>query len=199
MGVLGKIFGSKVAKKRSGELLKEATQLKKSGDWDGAIKSLRQAYKNAKSEGVSYGADAYLRLPKYLFESGKSDEAWSEYNRALTEGLDGSTPSKEMAAVNQSQIYDSMAGQLKKEKKFYDTAIYQAASALSWEQGMLAQKRKSELDLESLQKALKQTLKKHDDDEVHEQFIALVKGAVSNPNKHQVVGLITQLRDLKKR
>lgn len=29
MGLLGKIFGSKVAKKPSGELLKEATQLKK--------------------------------------------------------------------------------------------------------------------------------------------------------------------------
>jgi predicted negative regulator of RcsB-dependent stress response len=78
MGLLGKIFGSKVTKKPSGELLKEATQLKKAGDWDGAIKALRQAYANAKSEGVSYGADAYLRLPKYLYEAGKSDEAWSE-------------------------------------------------------------------------------------------------------------------------
>ncbi|WP_421842299.1 hypothetical protein [Marinobacter algicola] len=199
MGLLGKIFGSKVTKKPSGELLKEATQLKKTGDWDGAIKALRQAYANAKSEGVSYGADAYLRLPKYLYEAGKSDEAWSEYNRALTEGLDGQTPSNEMAAVNQSQIYGSMAGQLKKEKKFYDAAMYQAASALSWEKGMLAQRRESELDFESFQKALKQTLKKQDADEVHEQFIALVKEAVLNPKKHQVADLITQLRDLKKR
>ncbi|WP_290519009.1 hypothetical protein [Alcanivorax sp.] len=199
MRLLGKIFGSKVAKKPSGELLKEATQLKKSGDWDGAIKALRQAYTSAKSEGVAYGADTYLRLPKYLYEAGKSDEAWSEYNRALTEGLDGQTPSKEMAAVNQSQIYGSMAGQLKKEKKFYDAAMYQAASALSWEKGMLAQKRELELDFESLQKALKQTLKKHNADEVHEQFIALVKEAVSNPKKHQVADLITQLRGLKKR
>lgn len=199
MGLLGKIFGSKVANKPSGELMKEATQLKKSGDWEGAIKALRQAYTNARSEGVSYGADAYLRLPKYLYEAGRPDEAWTEYNRAITNGLDGQTPSNEMAEVNHSQIYGSMAGQLKKEKKFYDSAIYQAASALSWEKGMLAQKRNSELDFDSLQKTLKQSLKKHDANEVHEQFMALVKEAVSNPKNHEVADLITQLRDLKKR
>src|SRR5690554_7193375 len=122
MGLLGKIFGSKVANKTSGELFKEATQLKKAGDWDGAVEALRQAYKNAKSEGVSYGADSYLRLPKYLYEAGRADEAWSEYNRALTVGLDGQAPSEEMVGVDHSQIYGSMAGQLKKEKKFYDAA-----------------------------------------------------------------------------
>jgi len=199
MGLFGKIFGSRVANKTSGELLKEATQLKKAGDWDGAVEALRQAYKNAKSEGVSYGADTYLRLPKYLYEAGRADEALSEYNRALTEGLDGQAPSKEMAAVNQSQIYGSMAGQLKKEKKFYDAAMYQAASALSWEKGMLAQQRESELDFDSLQKTIKQTLKKLDANEAHEQFIALVKEAVSNPKSHNIADIITQLRDIKKR
>lgn len=199
MGLLGKIFGSKVANKTSGELFKEATQLKKAGDWDGAIEALRQAYKNAKSEVVSYGADSYLRLPKYLYEAGRADEAWSEYNRALTEGLDGQAPSEEMVAVDQSQIYGSMAGQLKKEKKFYDAAIYQAASALSWEKGMLAQQRESELNFDSLQKTIEQTLKKHGSKEAHEQFFALVKEAVSNPKDYQVADLITQLRDLEER
>ena len=199
MGLFGKIFGSNVTNKESGELLKEATQLKKTGDWGEAIQALRQAYKYAKSEGVSYGADVYLRLPKYLYEAGKPDEAWSEYNRALTEGLDGQAPSKEMAAVNQSQIYGSMAGQLKKEKKFYDAAMYQAASALSWEKGMLVQQRESELDLDSLQKTIEQTLKMNGDKEAHEKFIALVKEAVANPKSHQVAGLIAQLRDLTKR
>lgn len=193
MGLLGKIFGSKVANKTSGELLKEATQLKKAGDWDGAIEALRQAYKNAKSEGVSYGADFYLRLPKYLYEAGRADEAWSEYNRALTEGLDGQAPSKEMVAVDQSQIYGSMAGQLKKEKEFYDAAIYQAASALSWEKGMLAQQRESELNFDSLRKAIEQTLKKNSSKEAHEQFFALVKQAVSNPKDYQVARVLLLL------
>src|SRR5690606_33507556 len=154
MGLLGKIFGSKVANKTSGELFKEATQLKKAGDWDGAIEALRQAYKNAKSEGVSYGADSYLRLPKYLYDAGRTDEAWSEYNRAQTEGLNGQAQSEELVEVDQSQIYGSMAGQLKKEKKFYAAAIYQAVSALSWEKGMLAQQRESELNFDSLQKTI---------------------------------------------
>lgn len=199
MGLFGKILGSKAANKTSGELLKEATQLKKTGDWDGATQALMKAYKSAKSEGVSYGADVYLRLPKYLYEAGRPDEAWLEYNRALTKGLDGQTPSKDMAEVNQSQIYGSMAGQLKKEKKFYDAAIYQAVSALSWEKGMLVQQRESELDIDSLQKTIEQTLKKSSDKEAHEEFITLVKEAVSNPQSHQVAGLIAQLRDLTKR
>lgn len=198
MGLFGKIFDSKVAIKTSGELLKEATQLKKAGDWDGAIQSLRQAYKNSKSEGISYGADVYLRLPKYLYEAGRSDEAWSEYNRALIEGLDGKTPSEDMAKVNQSQIYGSMATQLKKEKKFYDAAIYQAASALSWEKGMLEQQRNSEHDLDSLQKTIEQTLKKSDKKGSHEEFIAVVRNTVKNPKSNNVAGLIAQLHALKK-
>lgn len=196
MGLLGKIFGSKVAGKTSGELFKEATQLKKAGDWNGAIGALRQAYKNAKFEGVTYGADTYLRLPKYLYEAGRADEARLEYNRALTEGLDGRAPSKEMVAVEQSQIYGSMSGQFKKEKKFYEAAIYQAASALSWEKGMLAQERESEINFDSLQNSIEQALKKHVSKEVHEQFFALVKSAVSNPKDYQVASLISQLRDL---
>lgn len=196
MGLFGKIFGSRVANKPSSVLLKEATQLKKTGDWDGAVEALRLAYKNAKSEGVSYGADTYLRLPKYLYEAGRADEAWSEYNRALTEGLEGQAPPKKMAEVNQSQIYSSMAGQLKKEKKFYDAAMYQAASALSWEKGMLAQERESEINFDSLQNSIEQALKKHVSKEVHEQFFALVKSAVSNPKDYQVASLISQLRDL---
>ncbi|MEO9477911.1 MULTISPECIES: hypothetical protein [Pseudomonadota] len=199
MGLLGKIFGSKVANKTSGELFKEATQLKKAGEWDGAVEALRQAYKNAKSEGVSYGANFYLRLPKYLYEAGRSDEAWSEYNRALTDGLDGQAPSEEMVAVDQSQIYGSMAGQLKKEKKFYDAAVYQVASALSWEKGMLEQQRESELNFDSFRKTIEQTLKKHGSKEAHKQFLALVKEAVSNPKEYQVADLITQLGDLKER
>ena len=199
MGLFGKIFGSKNSKRTSGELFKEATRLKKTGDWDGAIQSLKQAYKKARSEGVSYGTDVYLRLPKYLYEAGRPDEAWSVYNRALTEGLDGQNKSKEMAEVNQSQIYGSMAGQLKKEKKFYEAAIYQGASALSWGKGMLVQKRDSEHDLDSIQKAIEQTLKKSDYKEVHEKFIVFVREAVANPKSHNVVGLITQLRGLTKR
>ncbi|MFT4731262.1 MAG: tetratricopeptide (TPR) repeat protein [Gammaproteobacteria bacterium] len=199
MGLFGKIFGSRVANKTSGELLKEATQLKKSGDWDGAIEALRKAYKKAKSEGISYGADAYLRLPKYLYEAGRAGEAWSEYNRALAEGLDGQAPSKEMASVEHSQVYGSMAGQLKKEKKFYDAAMYQAGSALSWEKGMVEQQRESELDFDLLQKTIKQTLKKYDANEAHEQFIDLVKEATSNPMSNSIAGLITKLRDIKKR
>lgn len=199
MGLFGKIFGSKVANKTSGELLKKATLLKRTGDWDGAIQALREAYKSAKSEGVSYGADVYLRLPKYLYEAGRPDEAWSEYNRALTEGLDRANSTKEMAEVNQSLIYGSMAGQLKKEKKFYDAAMYQAVSALSWEKGMLVQKRESELDIDSLQKTIEQTLKKSSYKEAHDAFITLVKEALVNPKSHQVAGLIAQLRDLKKK
>lgn len=63
----------------SGDLLKQATANKKAGDWDGAISCLKQAYAKSLTEGVVHGLDAYLRLPKYLFEAGMLDEAWGEY------------------------------------------------------------------------------------------------------------------------
>lgn len=88
---------------------------------------------------------------------------------------------------------------MKKEKQFYDAAIYQAASALSWEQGMLAQQRQSELHLDLLQKTIEQTLKLSADKEDYEEFIALARAAVANPKSYQVASLMDELHDLTKR
>jgi tetratricopeptide (TPR) repeat protein len=197
MEVFGKTLWSKLVNKSSGELLKEATQLKKSDDWDGAINALREAYKKAKYEGVDYAANTYLRLPKYLYGAGRLEEAWSEYNLALSEGFNGEIPSNEMVAVNHSQIYGSMAGQLKKEKKFYDAAVYQAASALLWEKGMLAQKRDSEMNIDSINKTISQTLKKSGENEAQEQFMIVVQNSLANPRNKQVSDLIRTLCELK--
>lgn len=197
MGFLSKIFNVKVVNKTSRELLKEATSLKKSGDIHGAIESLRQAYQASKSEGVTFSADVYLRLPKYLYQAGKPDEAWSEYNRALAQGFNGETPSVEMAEINQSEIYGSMANQLTKEKKFYHAAVFQAASSLAWQRGMLIQHRKSELDVAALQNTIKKTLEKSDQKNASDQFLAIVMEAFEDPKQNQVKELIDHLYRLK--
>jgi hypothetical protein len=199
MSFLKKQFPSKPPAKTSQELLKEATQLKKSSDWGGAIDKLTSAYDAARQEKVSYGADVYLRLPKYLYEAGNKDEAWAEYNRALTEGFDGKSPPKELVHIEHSQIYGAMASQLKKEKKYFDSAIFTAASGVSWQKGMIAQKRRSELDSASMEKSIEQLLDKGGKKNILPDFIAIFREALSNPKPTQVSELMRRLNGLVQR
>lgn len=192
MGLLGKFFGQRQTQKSSSSLFKEATQLKKSGNWDDAIQTLRQAYETARGEGVSFGADTYLKLPKYLYEAGRSDEAWSEYNRMLYEGVDGRGLDSDFSDTTLSQIYGAMAGQLKKGKKFHESVIYQAVAALSWEKSMLQQNRKSELNIDSLEKSIEQTLKKNKA-KYSDEFLLIVREALSRPKNHSVTELFNKL------
>lgn len=67
------------------ELLKKATALKAKGDWSGAIKCLRKAYAALGDDIVNYSAETSLRLPLFLQQAGRFDEAMQEFNRLLSE------------------------------------------------------------------------------------------------------------------
>lgn len=170
--------------KTSGDLLKAATQFKKDGDWDSALSSLEKAYLLMQSDGVDRSAATYLRYPKYLFEAGRGDEAWREYEEALEEGLGGIAPGNFMKYVEHSQIYGSMALQRKREKRFFESAVYQAASSLAWDKGMIAQKRPVTYDAISFESAMLKTLKKDKDVERHEKLLTLGHIALESPKKH---------------
>lgn len=58
------------------ELNREATRLKNAGDWDGAIVALKKARERTDSDD--------LRLPLFLQQAGRFDEAMTEFNRILS-------------------------------------------------------------------------------------------------------------------
>src|SRR5690625_2814276 len=79
-----KLFSFK-SNKDEKELLHLATQKKKEGNFDEAIQHLKEAYKVIGKGRINYDIKTLLRLPKYLQLADRSDEAWSEFNKLLSE------------------------------------------------------------------------------------------------------------------
>jgi len=108
---------------RSSVLLREATQRKKAGDFDGAVELLREAYREMEREGPQHGAEIYLRLPMMLHLAGRNDEAWAEYNRLLIHPPDPRL-SKSGLQVWHSEVYDKMRLFRQREGKHLDAARF---------------------------------------------------------------------------
>jgi len=132
-------------KKDPDKLLREATAKKKDGDMDGAIESLREAYKTISKTSVNYTIDPFLRLPLYLQQAGKNDEAWSEFNRLLVEGYPNQMKIRELIPMNHSAIYDKMRLFLQRENKPRESVKFGVFAYLSWGLGLHYQERKKEL------------------------------------------------------
>jgi|LGVD01.1.fsa_nt_gb hypothetical protein len=126
------------------ELLKNATKRKKTGDYEGGIRLLREAYRKIERGTITYPIDTYLRLPLFLFDAGHRDEAWMEYNRLLIDGIHGD--SANVVPMNRSKVYDKMRLMLQKEGKPEYAVQFGIFSYLSWLQGLHFQKRVAELE-----------------------------------------------------
>ena len=99
------------------ELLKQATIKKNSDDLDGAIKLLRTAYKELDKSSMFYSIQTYLRLPLYLQEAGRNNEAWEEFNRLVLWINSKPRYSAEVTPMEQSIIWDKMRLFLQREGK----------------------------------------------------------------------------------
>lgn len=132
-------------KKDPDKYLREATAKKKAGDMDGAIESLREAYKIISKTSINYTIDPYLRLPLYLQQAGKNDEAWSEFNRLIVEGYPNQMKIRELIPMDHSAIYDKMRLFLQRENKPIESVKFGVLSHLSWGLGLYYQERKKEL------------------------------------------------------
>jgi hypothetical protein len=99
------------------ELLKQATAKKKAGDLESAIKLLRNAYKEISKSSIAYPVNTFLRLPAYLQEGGKSDEAWRELNNMLAKGYPHQSNDPRIVPIDHSAIYDAMRLFLQREGK----------------------------------------------------------------------------------
>jgi hypothetical protein len=126
-------------------LLKEATARKKAGDMDGAIECLRRAYKRISRTRIVYSVNTFLRLPLYLEQARRADEAWSEFNRLLTDGYPNQIRTRDLLPMHHSIIYDKMRLFLQREHHAQRAVKFGVFSHVSWCQGLYYQKRKDEL------------------------------------------------------
>lgn len=125
------------SEERSRELLRDATQKKDEKNLDGAIASLREAYKLMAQSTISYPIETFLRLPLYLQQAGRYAESIQEFERLLS-----NTPAQiarafshvseekriGFVAVERATIFDKMRLAAQREKQFVIAAYYQVLS-----------------------------------------------------------------------
>lgn len=64
-------------------LHREATHWKESGDWDNAIATLQKAQERMRKSNLSNTAESWVRLPLFLQQGGRFNEAELEFQRLL--------------------------------------------------------------------------------------------------------------------
>ena len=169
------------------ELLKQATIKKNNGDLDGAIKLLKDAYEELDKSSMLYSIQTYLRLPLYLQEAGRKDEAWGEFNRLILWVNSKSRYSAGVTPMEQSIIWDKMRLFLQREGKNEYAVQFGVWSYLSWSVGLYTQKRKDELDAYASKSSIEKTVK------------PLLKRAKKEAYQVSIVNMISnQLKNLPK-
>lgn len=174
-------------KKDPSKLLKEATAAKKSGSLDEAISLLQTAFKAISKGNIDYGVKTFIRLPLYLQESKRPEEAWREFNNLLTEGFANQSNDPELVPMNHSEIYDKMRLFLQREGRNDEAVKYGIFSHFSWATGLFLQKRRSEfkdfISAETLEDIVLKLLKKSKKTNLSKQIASLIKHEVKNiPN-----------------
>lgn len=168
-------------------LLKEATAKKKAGDLDNAIIILRKAYREIEKGDTIYTAKTFLRLPLYLQEANRNDEAWREFNLLLINGYPGQLKSPGLFHMDRSEIYDKMRLFLQREGKTKSAVRFGILSYISWAIGLYEQKRYDELKQHSskinIENELKKLLKKAKKEELLSNISEIVEKEINSiPN-----------------
>jgi hypothetical protein len=183
-----------------GVLLKQATTLKRQGDVDAAIQTLRQAYGLIAQGSIGYGVDTFLRLPLYLGEAGRNDEAWGEFNRLLVEGYPNQLRDYGVLSMEHSKIYDKMRLFLQREGKNTKAIVFGCLSMLAWAKGLKLQKRKRELaqfvSRENIEATLEPLLKKARLTSYSKEFADLMIDEVRKPSRIDLASAATRTGEL---
>lgn len=125
-------------------LLSHATELKKK-DVNRAIETLKRAYVIIAKSNTEYSIDTFLRLPLYLQEAGRTDEAIAEFNILLKNGYPNQNKIPELIPMAESHIYDKLRLFWQREKQPIKAISYGIYSILLDALGLYRQKRYEEL------------------------------------------------------
>lgn len=144
-------------------LLREATAQKDAKNIEYAILFLRRAYEEIRKTEIEYDINTFIRLPLYLQQAKRFDEAWDEFNKLLISGYPNQTKDKVINCYIKSKIYDKMRLSLQREK-YFDLAVkYGVFSELYQVIGDIKQKRytkKDAIDREAIESIVYYFLKK---------------------------------------
>lgn len=111
-------------------LHKEATQHKKDEEWDEAIQKLKAARKVAYGSKTTYPVRKHLRLPLYLQQAGRMDEAVKEFKKMLRGDYPSVPDSETMFWIQRGIIYDKMRLAYQREAMHDEAAVSEAYSYL---------------------------------------------------------------------
>src|ERR1700677_249632 len=89
-------------------VLKLATSLKNSGRIDDAVSELRRFSLLVAQGKTIFPIDCFLRLPLYLQEAGRRDEAWEEFYKLIKHGYPNRMDDDGVWLYEKGLIYDKM-------------------------------------------------------------------------------------------
>ena len=181
---------------KSAKLLKEVTKLKKGGELDQAIETLKKAYHEIEREGGGHAMQTYLRLPMLLQQAGRPDDAWEEYNRLLRSDPTGMGQSREVTPMFHSQVYDKMRLFLQRERKTELAVGHGLMSAVSWATGLYYQKRLSELESmlenENLESVVVPLLRKAKIPDIAPIIVGILRASLKQVPKVDMQGMVDE-------
>ena len=118
---------------RIAALHREATELKGKKEWDKAIACLQEAERLKPKVTTIYPVKHALRLPLFLQQAGRFDEAMQEFQKLL-DGTEAriahqfshqkKTVQKKLAHADYADIYKTMCTACKREKRFEQVQEY---------------------------------------------------------------------------
>lgn len=151
-------------RKNPNKLLKSATAHREGGRLDRAISALVEAYRIISKGDVCYPVETYLRLPFYLQEANRPNEAWSQFRSLLRQGYHLMPRDSCLVPMLHSAIYDKMRLFLQRQGAPLLACCYGVGSRYATALGFYRQKRVDELlailDVDSEREMLTKMLKK---------------------------------------
>ncbi|MGD0259942.1 MAG: hypothetical protein ABSD29_08955 [Verrucomicrobiota bacterium] len=151
-------------RKDPGKLLKSATAHREAGRLDKAINDLIEAYRVISKGDVGYPVETYLRLPLFLQEAGRPNEAWIQFYSLLQQGFHLMPRDSCLTPMFHSAIYDKMRLFLQRQGAPLLACCYGLGSRYATALGFYRQMRVDELlailDVDSEREMLTKMLKK---------------------------------------
>lgn len=205
MGLFRTLLGNDRSPNRqpidSGALLKNATSEKADGNINGAIELLKRFWEEEPFASSGHGVEAYLKLPMYLQQAGRGDEAWRTLKILLNDyALSNTKLNEQILPMARSDIYDKMRLFWQREGEAQVAIKYGILSHMHWLLGLHHQRRRKEFrdcaNRETIESVVKPLLKKAKSLHLATTICGLLESEVSkipNADENSLGAAIDQL------
>lgn len=188
---------SDFSKSASG-LLRRATTLHESGKLDEAIETLREAYAAIAGDSKNHTVTTFLRLPAYLQEAGRREEAWNGLFELLSKGYPTQPSAPELIAMDRGAIYRAIQLFLEREGHFLHAVLYGVLAIFYWAAGLKSQKRLAEFGAfassRRLSEEIGKLLRKANRMDLTPALVPLVKDALDRGALRDDAGVATEIK-----